>query len=113
MVYGALIQSGPSSGFWRAAAAETGDIEDFAMTEPTVLNPDAASRLLLFVDHASSHVPEEFDALGLRQDALEEHIGWDIGAATLAHGLAKCLGVPSVLAAVSRLVVDTNRDPSD
>lgn len=113
MVYGALIPSGPSSGFWRAAAAETGDIEDFAMPEPTVLNPDAASRLLLFIDHASNHVPEEFDTLGLRQDALAEHIGWDIGAATLAHGLAKRLTLPTVLAAVSRLVIDTNRDPSD
>ena len=83
------------------------------MPEPTVLNPDAASRILLFVDHASNHVPKEFDALGLRQDALEEHIGWDIGTATLAHGLAKRLTLPTVLAAVSRLVVDTNRDPSD
>jgi predicted N-formylglutamate amidohydrolase len=83
------------------------------MPQPTVLNPDATSRILLFVDHASSHVPEEFDSLGLREDALEEHIGWDIGTALLARALAKRLSLPTVLASVSRLVVDTNRDPSD
>lgn len=83
------------------------------MPEPSVLNADGTSPILLFVDHASNHVPEEFDSLGLRADALEEHIGWDIGAALLAHALAKRLGLPSVLSAVSRLVVDTNRDPSD
>lgn len=83
------------------------------MPEPTVLNPDATSSILLFVDHASNHVPDTFDNMGLRADVLEDHIGWDIGSALLARGLAKRMNLPTVLAAVSRLVVDSNRDPAD
>ena len=57
------------------------------MPEPSVLNADATSRILLFVDHASNHVPDEFGGLGLRPEALEDHIGWDIGVARLTHAL--------------------------
>jgi predicted N-formylglutamate amidohydrolase len=61
--------------------------------------------VLVIVDHASNHVPDEVD-LGIDPALLETHIGWDIGAAALAE----VLGFPSFLATVSRLVIDLNRE---
>ena len=54
-------------------------------------------------DHASNHVPEEFD-LGIPPDAREKHIAWDIGAAGVAERLARRHNIPAFLAEVSRLV---------
>ncbi len=60
-------------------------------------------------DHASNHVPEEFD-LGIPPDAREKHIAWDIGAAGVAERLARRHNIPAFLAEVSRLVVDLHRE---
>lgn len=61
--------------------------------------------ILVIVDHASNAVPPDID-LGIDLALLQTHIGWDIGAADLAREL----GYPTHLAAVSRLVIDLNRD---
>ncbi len=61
--------------------------------------------VLTIVDHASNHVPGDVD-LGINPSLLETHIGWDIGAAALAHAL----GFPAFFATVSRLVIDLNRE---
>ncbi len=44
---------------------------------------------------------------------LRDHIGWDIGAATVTEELSRQLGAPAVLSAASRLLVDCNRDLAD
>ena len=36
--------------------------------------------LFIFVDHASNAIPPAYDDLGLPEDVLATHIGWDIGA---------------------------------
>jgi len=74
-----------------------------------ILNPEAAGGLVLVCDHASNNVPPEFDNLGLPPAMLDRHIGWDIGAADVTRRLAARLGVPAVLSATSRLVIDPNR----
>jgi predicted N-formylglutamate amidohydrolase len=51
--------------------------------------------------------------LGLSQAEIEDHIGWDIGAGAVTRGLSDALDTPAVLAGVSRLVIDCNRDLSD
>jgi predicted N-formylglutamate amidohydrolase len=61
--------------------------------------------ILTVVDHASNHVPDEID-LGIDPALLETHITWDIGA----RSLADALGFPVHAAAVSRLVIDLNRE---
>lgn len=61
--------------------------------------------ILAIVDHASSHVPSDI-SLGIDPSLLRTHIAHDIGAADLARQL----GYPTVLGAVSRLVVDFNRE---
>lgn len=61
--------------------------------------------VIVIVDHASNHIPDGID-LGIDPALVETHIGWDIGAAKLAEALR----FPALLATVSRLVIDLNRE---
>jgi predicted N-formylglutamate amidohydrolase len=61
--------------------------------------------VLVVVDHASNHVPDDID-LGIDPALHETHIAWDIGAGALAEALA----LPAYLATASRLVIDLNRE---
>jgi predicted N-formylglutamate amidohydrolase len=67
------------------------------------------SRLLLVADHASNHVPADID-LAIPAHFLDDHIAVDLGVDALARAVSEGLGCPAILAAVSRLVVDLNRD---
>jgi len=79
--------------------------------EPVTLNRAAGdARLVLICEHASAAVPEEYAGLGLTPEQLNDHIGWDIGAADVTTELSRLLGVPAVLSAASRLLVDCNRE---
>ncbi|WP_331352821.1 N-formylglutamate amidohydrolase [Cellvibrio sp. UBA7671] len=81
-------------------------------TEPAAVelfNQQGKSNLVLVCDHASNRVPVCLDKLGLSDDQLAEHIGWDPGAATVARLLAKALDAPLLLSGYSRLVIDCNR----
>jgi predicted N-formylglutamate amidohydrolase len=73
--------------------------------------PDAG--LVLTCEHASPAVPVEYAGLGLAPTQLRDHIGWDIGAATVTEELSRQLRAPAILSAASRLLVDCNRDQSD
>ena len=79
---------------------------DFAVAE-TFDGGDAP--LFIFVDHASNTIPPAFDDLGLPQDFLSTHIGWDIGAAALGRSLAKQLKAKALFCTFSRLLIDPNR----
>ncbi len=78
-----------------------------------IINEDAAARVLLICDHAGIAVPRKLDNLGLEAPVLQRHIGWDIGAGPLTRELARRLGMPAVMGAYSRLVMDNNREPED
>ena len=67
--------------------------------------------LFIFGDHASKHIPDEYDNLGLSGDDLTRHIAWDIGTETIVRELCAHFGCGGQLAGVSRLVIDLNRDP--
>lgn len=71
---------------------------------------DGAGDVLILCDHASNHVPRDID-LGIDPALLDGHIAVDLGAAAVSEGLARRLGAPAILATVSRLVVDLNREP--
>jgi predicted N-formylglutamate amidohydrolase len=75
---------------------------------PIVIDGDAP--VLLVADHASNAVPAGVD-LGIEDALLNEHVGVDIGADALTRALAARLAAPAVLAGVSRLVIDLNREP--
>lgn len=76
-----------------------------------VVNPDGQGRVLLLCDHASHRIPRRLGTLGLRPEQTLEHIGWDIGAASVARRLSSLLDAPLVLSGYSRLVIDCNRPP--
>ena len=65
--------------------------------------------LFIFGDHASKHIPEEYDNLGLCGADLTRHIAWDIGTETVLLHLCAHFGCGGQLASVSRLVIDLNR----
>ena len=80
------------------------------MDESWKLIPGAPdSPFLLIADHASNHVPAEVK-LGLADGLLDTHIAVDIGVAALGRALCARLGCLGILGAVSRLVVDLNRE---
>ncbi len=80
-----------------------------------ILSADPVHPVLLVCDHASSNIPASLNALGVSPVDLETHFAVDIGAAGVVRRLSNMLGLPAVLTAYSRLIVDCNRaltDPS-
>ena len=80
------------------------DIEHF--------NPQGRAPVLLLCDHAGRRIPERLGDLGISEEMLSRHIGWDIGAAEMTRRLAGLLDAPAILCHVSRLVIDPNRRPA-
>jgi predicted N-formylglutamate amidohydrolase len=78
-----------------------------------ILNEGNAADIIIICDHASNYVPSEFDNLGLEPEQLNQHIGWDIGAADLTCRISKIINAAAIICGTSRLVVDTNRSPDD
>lgn len=76
-----------------------------------VINPDGVHNIVLICEHASNHIPEEFDSLGLGEEALASHIAWDPGALAIAEALSEKLDAALVHSTISRLVYDCNRPP--
>lgn len=74
-----------------------------------VANADGGSSAALVCDHASNRIPQCLGGLGLEAAQLDDHIGWDPGAADVARRLSAYLDAPLVLSAYSRLVIDCNR----
>lgn len=70
---------------------------------------DAGSGLLIVVDHAARSVPPDI-RLGIGEDLIGRHIGWDIGAAALGRALCARLGCAGLFGTVSRLVIDLHRE---
>jgi predicted N-formylglutamate amidohydrolase len=74
-----------------------------------VLNEKGQSDIVLLCEHASNHMPAEYDGLGLDAGQFERHIAWDIGAAELTRRLSARLDAPAFLGTYSRLLLDLNR----
>ncbi len=73
-------------------------------------NPRGQAAMVLTCDHASCTIPRSLANLGLADDDIRRHIGWDIGAASVTLRLSKRFDAPAVLAGYSRLVIDCNRE---
>ncbi|MCC3860053.1 N-formylglutamate amidohydrolase [Pseudemcibacter aquimaris] len=74
-----------------------------------LINPDGKANIVLISEHASNHIPAEYNQLGLSDEQLEMHIAWDIGIAEVTKNLAEMLDAPAILAKFSRLLIDANR----
>jgi len=79
----------------------------------SVYNDSGKAPVLLVADHASRNIPSSLQKLGLDDEALDQHIAWDIGSAELAKNLAQLLDAPLILSGYSRLIIDTNRQTDD
>ncbi|MGE0577354.1 N-formylglutamate amidohydrolase [Reyranella sp.] len=77
----------------------------------SVHNAGGGAPLLLLCDHASNAVPQALGTLGISEQELSRHIGWDIGGLDAAIELSKVLDAPLVASGYSRLVIDCNRWP--
>ena len=76
--------------------------------------PSARARLVLTCEHGGNRIPAEHRALFRgAADALASHRGWDPGALTLARALGRRLGVPVHAVTWSRLLVESNRTPTN
>ncbi|WP_129776997.1 N-formylglutamate amidohydrolase [Peristeroidobacter soli] len=73
------------------------------------LNENGRSPFVLICEHASNHIPAEYNKLGLQDSDLARHIAWDIGAAHVTRALSKRLDAPAFLGGYSRLLIDLNR----
>ncbi|WP_448664822.1 N-formylglutamate amidohydrolase [Sphingomonas sp. CJ20] len=80
------------------------------MSAPGEIVSGSAQDVLLLCDHASNQVPDDID-LGIDPALLDLHIAVDIGAGAVTRALAARLEAPAILAKVSRLVIDLNREP--
>jgi len=76
-----------------------------------IINPYGKSPVVLVCEHAANRVPAKLQNLGLTQDQLASHIGWDPGARELALQLSRTFDAPLIAARFSRLVYDCNRPP--
>ena len=92
----------------RAAGAETKQFLPY-----TRLEGAHDCGLLIICDHASNALPERYGTLGMPQEQLERHIGYDIGAAGVTRELSSRLGAPALMTNFSRLLIDTNRGEDD
>lgn len=80
------------------------------MSEPFHIIPAASETpLFLFGDHASHHIPDRYDNLGLSGADLTRHIAWDIGTEDLIRGLCQRFQCGGIVAGFSRLLIDPNR----
>lgn len=77
------------------------------------LDGDDTIGLILLADHATNHLPEHYQHLGLPQAAFLRHIAYDIGVEALTRALSKQLNCPAVLSKFSRLLIDPNRGEDD
>jgi predicted N-formylglutamate amidohydrolase len=67
---------------------------------------------LFTCEHATRRLPE-WEPHTADLPYLEDHWGWDVGAADLTRELARLRGCGALLSRFSRLVCDPNRDPSE
>lgn len=74
-----------------------------------IINEHGKANIILISEHASNHIPDEYNNLGLSDEQLELHIAWDIGIGEVTRNLAEMLDAPAILAGFSRLLIDANR----
>ena len=79
----------------------------------STLNEDKDSNFLIICDHASNHIPDNYNNLGLDKEVLNTHIAYDIGVKEVASNISQSLQCPLVMSNFSRLLIDANRGIDD
>ena len=73
------------------------------------MNLAGTGDVVLLCEHASNHIPAEYNGLGVSPADLQRHIAWDPGAAEVTRRLSQSLDAPAFLGTYSRLLIDLNR----
>ena len=76
-----------------------------------IINADGVGPAVILCEHASNHIPADYDGLGLDASARDSHAAWDPGAEDVAKRLSEALNAPMIAGRISRLVYDCNRPP--
>jgi predicted N-formylglutamate amidohydrolase len=76
-------------------------------------DPADPAPFLFSCEHASNRVPPPYRADAADRALLDDHWGWDPGAADVTRALVDRLGGQAVLSRFSRLIADPNREPAD
>ncbi|GAW34263.1 N-formylglutamate amidohydrolase [Roseovarius sp. A-2] len=76
-----------------------------------IINADGTGPAVILCEHASNHIPADYDGLGLEPSARDSHAAWDPGAEDLARRLSEALDAPMIAGRISRLIYDCNRPP--
>src|SRR3546814_11286130 len=67
-----------------------------------ILKEHGRSPVVLICEHASNHIPAEYDGLGRDAETLHDHIAWDIGAAAVTRALSRKLDAVAFLGTLDR-----------
>jgi predicted N-formylglutamate amidohydrolase len=76
-----------------------------------LFNEGGRSAFVLVSEHAGHRVPLGLENLGLSEDDLLDHIGWDLYIRDVGERLSALLDAPYFAQEYSRLVIDCNRPP--
>jgi predicted N-formylglutamate amidohydrolase len=76
-----------------------------------ILSAPESAEMIVVCEHASNHVPENLNCLGINDEVLQSHVAWDPGALGVAQHMATVFSAPLVQGEISRLVYDCNRPP--
>ena len=76
-----------------------------------LINSQGDFPLLLVCEHASDHIPNELNDLGVSSETRMSHAVYDIGAREVAFEISRVLNCPLIISNISRIVIDCNRDP--
>ena len=104
-----MFKARPPTGKALASDAWIGFRREQALS---VENETGVGRAVILCDHASRAIPSHLAGLGLLSEDLDRHIAWDPGALGIARELSRLIDAPLVAGRISRLVIDTNRDPA-
>ena len=77
----------------------------------SLINAGQQFSSVLVCEHASNHIPDMFEQLGISSEVATSHVAWDPGAFEVSRRLAELMNAPLVKGEVSRLVYDCNRPP--
>ncbi|WP_207866196.1 MULTISPECIES: N-formylglutamate amidohydrolase [Pseudomonas] len=91
------------------ACTESAELGLYTRPVYNLIREDSTHPLILVCEHASRHIPDALNNLGLDEKAAREHIAWDIGALELAEQLSEKIGATLLSANYSRLLIDLNR----
>ncbi|MFT6556514.1 N-formylglutamate amidohydrolase [Sneathiella sp.] len=85
------------------------------MSDPfSTTHEESSSPILLIADHASRHIPEAYNLLGIEDPALlRRHVAWDIGIEDVTRRMSDKLEASAIYSGFSRLLIDPNRYPDD